>query len=111
MRGRQGGTTMGTSRAGQWIVGCCGAAIVVAAAGVVIVGVQSKDRNGGHGGSASEPVPAKFGPAEPGVPVNPSSQEGTAGGRPRPVAAPRKGGPVSGGGARNLGAPEGENPQ
>jgi len=73
-------------------VGCCGAAIVVAAAGVVIVGVQSKDRNAGHGKSASELVPAKFGSAEPGVPVNPSSQEGTVGATLGPVPITGTGG-------------------
>jgi len=99
---------MSTSRTGQWIVGCCGAAIVVAAAGVVIVGVQSKDRNAGHGGSASELVPAKFGPAEPAVPVNPSSQEGTAGGTLGPVPITGTEGQLPGGVTENLVLQKGE---
>jgi len=99
---------MSTSRTGQWIAGCCGAAIVVAAAGVVIFGVQSKDRRAGHGRSASELVPAKFGPPEPGVPVNPTSQEGTAGAALGPVPIPGTDGRLPGGVTESLVLEKGE---
>jgi tetratricopeptide (TPR) repeat protein len=97
---------MSTSRVGQWIVGCCGAAIVVAAAGVVIVGVQSKDRNARQGGNGSELVPAKLGPREPGTPSIP--QEGTAGATLGPAPITGTDGRLPGGVTESLVLQKGE---
>lgn len=61
---------MSTSRTGKWIVGSCGAAIVVAAAGIVWIGAKSKSPNHQDERKVSEPVPAKFAPADAGVAGN-----------------------------------------
>jgi tetratricopeptide (TPR) repeat protein len=79
---------MNTSRTGKWIVGCCGAAIVVAAAGIVWIGADSKGRRAQDGQSASGRVPAKFGPAEAGVPENPPPSGGAVGATLGPVPIP-----------------------
>ena len=76
---------MNTSRTGKWIVGCCGAAVVVAAAGIVWIGAESKDRRARNEQSAPGPVPAKFGPAEAGVPENPPLSGGSVGATLGPV--------------------------
>jgi tetratricopeptide (TPR) repeat protein len=64
---------MSTSKAGKWIVGCCGAAIVVAAAGIVWLGTESKSRRTRDGQDGPTSVPAKLGPADTGVPGLPPS--------------------------------------
>jgi len=79
---------MGMNRAGKLIVSCCGAAIVVAAAGVVYLGVESKDRGDREGRAASGLVPAKFGPAEAGAPANAGPPDGAAGAALGPVPIP-----------------------
>ena len=63
---------MGMSRTGKLIASCCGAAIVVAAAGVVWIGVE-------EGRTASGLVPAKLGPEEAGGVTSPASTQGVPG--------------------------------
>ena len=63
---------MGMSRTGKLIASCCGAAIVVAAAGVVWIGVE-------EGRTSSGLVPAKLGPEEAGGVTSPASTQGIPG--------------------------------
>jgi Flp pilus assembly protein TadD len=57
---------MDISRTGKLIVSCCGAAIVVAAAGIIWLGMESKGRSAEDRRSASGLVPVKLGPPKDG---------------------------------------------
>src|SRR3989442_12207591 len=70
---------MDMSRTGKLIASCCGAAIVVAAAGVIWIGIESRGRSVEKGRTASGLVPAKLGPAEGGSVAGPVSSPGVPG--------------------------------
>ncbi len=55
---------MNMSRTGKLVVSCCGAALVVAAVGIVWIGVESKDRSALEKRTGSDLLLAKIGPAE-----------------------------------------------
>ena len=56
---------MSLNRTGKLIVSTCGAALVVAAVGVVVLTGSSKRAPGGNGKQPQEVVPAKIGPGSP----------------------------------------------